>query len=131
MGLPVSKTSLKEAGEGGDATEVGVVKSTIGGDGMSPHQILHTEIVEGFIKREVGTSMFKDMLRGGIWSLAISGVTPGTGSPSPDLGIGVDATLRRKRSTIVATRDMGVVMFVLLGIGLGRVVRHVLVIVGK
>ena len=55
MGLPVSETSSKEACEGRDATEVAVVKTTIGGDGVSPHQIPHTEIVEGLVEREVGT----------------------------------------------------------------------------
>ena len=55
MGLPVSETSSKEAGEGRDAAEVIVVKTTIGRDGVSPHQIPHTEIVEGFVEREVGT----------------------------------------------------------------------------
>ena len=55
MGLPVSETSSKEACEGRDTAEVVVVKSTIGGDGVSPHQIPHTEIVEGLVEREVGT----------------------------------------------------------------------------
>ena len=63
MGLPVSETSSKEANKGRDAAEVDVVKSTIGRDGMSPHQIPHTEIIEGFVKREVRTGTFKDMLR--------------------------------------------------------------------
>ena len=55
MDLLVSETSSKEACEGRDATEVVVVKSTIGGDGVSPHHIPHTEIVEGLVEREVGT----------------------------------------------------------------------------
>ena len=55
MGLPVSEASSKEACEGRDAAEVAVVESTVGGDSVSPHQIPHTEIVEGFVKREVGT----------------------------------------------------------------------------
>ena len=55
MGLPVSETSSKEAGEGRDAAEVAMVKSTISGDGVSPHQIPHTEIVESLVEREVGT----------------------------------------------------------------------------
>ena len=65
MRLPVSETSSKEACEGRDTTEVVVVKSTVGRDSMSPHQILHTEIVEGLVEREVGTGAFKDTLRGG------------------------------------------------------------------
>ena len=64
------------------------------------------------------------MLRGGIWSLAISNMSPGTGSPSPDLGIGVDATLGRRRSTIITPRDTRIVALVLLGIGLGGVLGH-------
>ena len=44
VGLPVSETSSEEACEGRDTTEVAVVKTTIGGDGVSPHQIPHTEI---------------------------------------------------------------------------------------
>ena len=129
MGLPISETSSEETREGRDAAEVAVVKTTIGGDGVSPHQIPHTEIVEGLIEWEVGHGSFKDMLRGGIWSLAVSGVTPGTGSPSPDLGIGVDTMLRSKKRIIIP-RDMGIVVLVLLGIGLGGIARHVLV-VGK
>ena len=55
VGLPVSEASSKEACKGRDAAEVAVVKTTIGRDGVSPHQIPHTEIVEGFVEREVGT----------------------------------------------------------------------------
>ena len=55
MGLSVSETSSEEACEGRDTTEVVVVKLTVGGDGVSPHQIPHTEIVEGLVEREVGT----------------------------------------------------------------------------
>ena len=127
MGLLVSETSLKEANEGRDAAEVDVVKSTISRDSVSPHQILHTEIIEGFVEREVGTGVFKDTLRGGIWSPAVPNVTPGTGGSPPDLGIGVDATLMRRRSTIVPTRYTGVVAFVLMGIGLSGVVGHLVV----
>ena len=65
MSLLVSETPSKEACEGRDTTGVMVVKSTVGGDGVSPHQIPHTEIVEGLVEREVGTSTFKDTLRGG------------------------------------------------------------------
>ena len=121
MRLPVSKTSLKEAGEGGDGVEVRVIKSMVGGDSVSPHQIPHTEIVEW----EVGHRSSKDMLRGGIWSMAISGVMPGTGGPPPDTGIGVDATLRSKKRAIIP-RDMGIVALVLLGIRLGGVAGHLL-----
>ena len=55
MGFPVSETSSEKACEGRDTTEVVVVKSTVSGDGVSPHQIPHTEIVKSLVKREVGT----------------------------------------------------------------------------
>ena len=93
MGLPVSETSSKEACEGRDTTEVMIVKSTISRDGMSPHQIPHTEIIKGFVEREVGTGTLKDMLRGGIWSPAVSDMAPRAGGSPPDMGIGVDNTL--------------------------------------
>ena len=127
MGLPVSKTSSEEACEGRDTTEVDVVKTTIGGDGVSPHQIPHTEIIEGFVEREVGTGTLKDMLRGGIWSPAVSNMSPRTGSPSPDMEIGVDDTLVRRRSMVIRPRDMRVVAPVLLGITFGGVAGHWLV----
>ena len=127
MGLPVSETSSKEACEGRDAAEVVVVKTTIGRDGVSPHQILHTEIVEGLVEREVGTGALKDMLRGGIWSPAVSNVSPRTGGSPPDMGIGVDDTLVRRRSTVIRLRDTRVVAFVVAGIGLGGVLGHWLV----
>ena len=114
---------MKEACEGRDATKVVVVKSTVSGDGVSPHQIPHTEIIEGLVKREVGTSTFKDTLRGGIWSPAVSDMPPGTGGSPPDVGIGVDDTLMR-RSTIVTLTNMGIVTLVLTSIGLGGVVGH-------
>ena len=124
MGLPVSKTSSKEACEGRDTTEVVVVKLTVGGDGVSPHQIPHTEIIEGFVEREVGTGVSKDMLRGRIWSPAVLNMSPGTGSSPPDVGIGIDNTLVRRRSTVIRPRDTRVVALVVAGIGLGGVVRH-------
>ena len=124
MGLPVSETSSKEACEGRDAAEVAVVKTTIGGDGVSPHQIPHTEIVEGFVKREVGTGALKDMLRGGIWSPAVSNMSPRTGGSPPDMGIGVDDALVRRRSTVIRPRDTRVVALVVAGIGLGGVLGH-------
>ena len=124
MGLPVSKTSSKEACEGRDATEVVVVKSTIGGDSVSPHQIPHTEIVEGFVEWEVGTGALKDMLRGGIRGPAVSDMSPRTGSPSPDVGIGVADTLVRRRSMVIRPRDTRVVALVLLGITFGEVAGH-------
>ena len=124
MGLLVSKTSSKEACEGRDATEVLVVKLTVGGDGVSPHQIPHTEIVEGLVEREIGSSALKDMLRGGIWSLAVSNMSPRAGGSPPDVGIGVDDTLVRRRSTIVPTRNPRVVALVLTSIGLAGVGGH-------
>ena len=126
VSLPVSETSSKEACEGRDTTEVVVVKTMISGDSVSPHQILHTEIVKGFIKREVGTSALKDMLRGGIWSPAVSNMLPRTGGSPPDVGIGVNDMLVRRRSTIVPTRDTRVVTLVLTSIGLAGVVGHLL-----
>ena len=127
MGLPVSETSSKEAHEGRDATEVVVVKSTVGGDGVSPHQIPHTEIVEGLVEREVGTGALKDMLRGGIWSPAVSNMSPRAGGSPPDVGIGVDDTLVMRRSTVIRPRDTRVVALVVAGIGLGGVLGHLLV----
>ena len=44
------------------------------------------------------------------------------------MGIGVDDMLVRRRSTIVPTRDTGVVTLVLLGITFGRVAGHLLVL---
>ena len=126
MGLLVSETSLKEACEGRDTTEVVVVKPMVAGDGVSPHHIPHTEIVEGFVKREVGTGTFKDTLRGGIWSAAVPNVAPRAGGSPPDIGIEVDTTLVRRRSVIIAMRHTRVVALVLLGIGFGRVARHLL-----
>ena len=66
MGLPVLETSSKEVCEGRDIVKVGVLKLMVGGDGVSPHQILHTEIVEPFVEGEAGHGVFKDMLSGGI-----------------------------------------------------------------
>ena len=127
MGLSVSKTPSEKACEGRDAAEVAVVKSTIGGDGVSPHQIPHTEIVEGLVEREVGTGALKDMLRGGIWGPAVSNVSPRTGGSPPDMGIGVDNTLVRRRSTIIRPRDTRVVALVVASIGFGGVLGHWLV----
>ena len=59
--------------------------------------------------------------------MAISGVMPGTGGSPPDMGIGVDAMLRSKKRTIIP-RDMGIVTLVLLGVGLGGVVGHWLLV---
>ena len=73
---------------------------------MSPHQIPHTEIVEPFVEREVGNGSLQDMLRGGIRGVVVAGVIPGTGLSSPDLGIGVDATNPRRRSTVIRPRDV-------------------------
>ena len=50
MFLLVSETSSEEAGKGRDGVEVGVLKPTVSGDSMSPHQIPHTEIVEGLVE---------------------------------------------------------------------------------
>ena len=53
-------------------------------------------------------------------------MVPGAGGSPPDMGIGVNDTLMRRRSTIVALTNMGVVALVLLGIGLGGVAGHLL-----
>ena len=98
----------------------------VGGNGVSPHHIPYTEIVKGFVEREVRTGTFKDTLRGGIWSSAVSDMVPGTDSSSPDLGIGVDDMLMRRRSTVVTLTNTRVVALVLLSIGLGGVVGHLL-----
>ena len=66
MRLLVSKTSSKDASEGGDVVEVGVVRTTISRDSMSPHQIPHTEIFKSLVVWEVGNSALHDTLRGGI-----------------------------------------------------------------
>ena len=66
MRLLVSETSLKETCEGGDAVKVGMLQPTVGGDGVSPHQIPHTEIFESLVEGETGHGALKDTLRGGI-----------------------------------------------------------------
>ena len=68
------------------------------------------------------------MLRGGIWSPAVPNMSPGTGSPPPDVGIGVDDTLVRRRSMVIRPRDARVVVLVLLGIAFGGVAGHLLVL---
>ena len=126
MGLLVSETSLKETCEGRDGIIVGVFKLTVGGDGMSPHQILHTEIIESFVEGEVGHSMLKDTLRGGIWFMVVPAIVPRAGRPPPNEGIGVDVTMGSNKRTIIP-RDVGIVALVLLSIGLGGVAGHLLV----
>ena len=88
MGLPVSETSSKETCEEGDVVKVRVLKPTVSGDSVSPHQILHTEIFESLIIWETGHSALQDTLRGGIWLMAIPGPIPRAGRPPPDIGIG-------------------------------------------
>ena len=87
MGLPVSETSSKETCEGRNVVEVGVFKLTVGGDGMSPHQIPHTEIFESLVEGETGHSTLQDTLRGGIWLAGVSGPVPGTSGSPPNVGI--------------------------------------------
>ena len=67
------------------------------------------------------------MLRGGIWSPAVSNMSPRTGGSPPDVGIGIDDTLVRRRSTVIRPRDTGIVALVVMGIGLGGVLGHWLV----
>ena len=123
MGLPVSETSSKETCEGRDVVKVGVFKLTVGGDGMSPHQILHTEIFESLVEGETGHGMLKDMLRGGIWLMSISGPVPGTGGPPPDVGIGRGTTRVADVRRIIPRDVIEVVNIV------ARTRRHVVVLV--
>ena len=119
---------MKETCEGRDTVEVRVLQPTVSGDGMSPHQIPHTEIVEPFIEGETSHGMLKDMLRGGIWFTAVPAIVPRAGRTPPNVGIGVGTGLGSNKRTIIP-RDVGIVVFVLMSIGLGGVVRHV--VVGK
>ena len=82
----------------------------ISGDGMSPHQILHTEIVKPFIVREVGNGLLQDTLRGGIGSLlVITRPIPLAGSTSPDVWIGRGMT-RVEDMRRIPSRDVVVVV---------------------
>ena len=128
VGLLVSETPLKETCKRRDVVKVGVLKLTIGRDGVSPHQIPHTEIIKSFVKGEAGHGTFKDMLRGGIGFTAVPAIVPRAGGSPPNVGIGVDAALGSNKRTIIL-RDVGIVTLVLMSIGLGAVVRHV--VVGK
>ena len=116
MGLPVPETSSKEACEGRDIVEVG-------GDGVGPHQILHTEIVEPFIKGKAGHSTLKDMLRGGIWFTAVPAIIPRAGRLSPNVGIGRGVT-RVANVRRIIMRDVIEVANIAAGAG-----RHVLLLV--
>ena len=122
MGLPVSETSSKETCEGRDVVEVGALQLTVGGDGASPHQILHTEIFEPLVEGETGHGMLKDTLRGGIRLTTIPGPIPGAGRSPPDVGIGRGATRVTDVRRII-TRDVVKVMNIAAGAG-----RHVLVL---
>ena len=102
--------------------KVRVFQPTVGGDGMIPHQIPHTEIVKGLVIGEVGHSSFKDMLRGGIGSMAISGVIPGAGGTPPDMGIVIDP-MRVTDVRRIITRDVGEIVNIVARAG-----RHVLVL---
>ena len=66
------------------------------------------------------------MLRGGIWSPAVSNMSPRAGGSPPDIGIGVDDMLVR-RSTVIRPRDTRIVALVVAGIRLGGVLGHRLV----
>ena len=79
---------MKETCEGRGIVEVRVLQPMAGRDGVSPHQIPHTEIVESLVEREAGHGALKDMLRGGIWFIAIPAIVPGAGRPPPDMRIG-------------------------------------------
>ena len=124
MGLPVPKTSSKETCEGRNVVKVGVFKPTVGRDGVSPHQILHTEIIKSFIEGKAGHSVLKDTLRGGIWFMAVPAIVPRAGGSTPDIGIGINAALGSNKRTIIP-REVGIVTLVLMSIGLGGVVGHV------
>ena len=123
MGLPVSETSSKETCEGRDVVEVGVLKMTIGRDSVSPHQIPHTEIFESLIVWETGHGVLQDMLRGGIWLMAVPGPIPGAGSSPPDVGIGRGVT-RVKDMRRIPTREVVIVTNIVGGVG-----RHMLILV--
>ena len=117
---------MKEACEGGDVVEARVLKPTVGGDGMSPHQIPHTEIIESLVGGEAGHSTLKDKLRGGIWFTAVPAIVPGAGGASPNIGIGVNA-MRVADVRRVILRDVRIVVLIVASI-LGRVGRHLLVL---
>ena len=86
MGLLVSETSSRETCEGGNVVEAGVLRPTVGRDGVSPHQIPHTEIFKSLVEGETGHGALKDTLRGGIWLMAVPGPIPGQADPLQMLG---------------------------------------------
>ena len=89
---------------------------------MSPHQILHTEIIEPFVVREVGNGPLQDTLKGGIWAAVMTGMIPRTGLSPPDLGIGKGlARVMNMRRIIL--RDLRIVMLVVVCI-VSRAERH-------
>ena len=125
MELPVSKASSEETSEGRDVVEARVLKMTIGGDSVSPHQILHAEILEPFVVGEASNGLLQDTLRGGIrFVVIIPRPVPGAGGPPPDVGIRGRAMLRGKKRTIIL-KDMGIVMSIVAR----RVRRHVVLLV--
>ena len=78
----------------------------VSGDGMSPHQILHTEIFESLVIWEVGNSLLRDTLRGGIWFTAIiPRPVPPIGLTSPDVGVGI-MVMRVKDMRRIPSRDV-------------------------
>ena len=124
MGLLVSETPSKETSKGGDVVEVGVFQTTVGRDGMSPHQIPHTEIFESIVIWETGHGALQDTLRGGIWSVAIiPRPVPGAGGSPPDVGIRGRAALGGKKRTIIL-RNMGVIVDIARRVG-----RHVVLVI--
>ena len=83
-------------------------------DGVSPHQIPHTEIIEPFVVREVGNSLLQDTLRGGIGSLpVITRPSSLAGSTSPGVRIRGRVMLSSKKGTIIL-KDMGIVTSIVL-----------------
>ena len=127
MGLPVSETSLKETCEGRNVVEVGVLQLMVGRDGVSPHQVPHTEIFKPLIEGKTGHGALQDTLREGIWLVGVSGPVPGIGGPPPDVGIGVD-TMRVVDVRRIIPRYVAIVVFVVVSIRAGGVVGHLLVL---
>ena len=87
-GLLVSETSSKETSKAGNVIIVRVVQMMVGRDGVSPHQISHTEIFESLVKWKVSNSSLHNTLSRGIWCAAIiPGPVAVTGTTSPDIEI--------------------------------------------
>ena len=69
-----------------------MLQSTVGRDGVNPHQIPHTEIFKFLTIWETGHGALQNTLRGGIRLTAIPAPVPGAGGSPPDVGIGRGTT---------------------------------------